>query len=188
MKPTLIAGDTLFVAKWPFLLDHPRTPQRGDVVTFSEAPNRKMQTATSIKRILGLPGDSIGIKNGYTILNGKELTRTPTPMESCPQETLPGGATYQICLESPVMDDFGPEQVPDGHVFMSGDLRSQPEIVGGNKNRKIASFVPLNAIKGKALWIGLSIGSGKKTNSSFLKIPNFGMPNFNFDRMFRRIQ
>jgi signal peptidase I len=88
MLPTLYIGDYLTVAKWPYgysrysfpfglpaiggrILGH--LPKRGDVVVF----RHPMENSDLIKRVIGLPGDTIEVREGAVILNGRPLTRKP---------------------------------------------------------------------------------------------------------------
>ena len=94
MLPTLYIGDYLLVAKWPYgysrnsfpfrfpvfegrIFNH--LPKRGDVVVFRHPG----EDADLIKRVIGLPGDSVAVRNGQLILNGKPVPRrkiAPYPM------------------------------------------------------------------------------------------------------------
>lgn len=86
MLPTLYIGDYLVVAKWPygfsrysFLFEFPsfsgrilaHLPRRGDVVVF----RHPTENADLIKRVIGVPGDTIALSNGQLILNGKAVAR-----------------------------------------------------------------------------------------------------------------
>ena len=90
MLPTLYIGDYLVVAKWPygysrysFPFGFPafngrifeQLPKRGDVVVF----RRPSENADLIKRVIGLPGDTIEVSNGQVILNGTAVPRQPLP-------------------------------------------------------------------------------------------------------------
>jgi signal peptidase I len=95
MLPTLYIGDYLFVAKWPYgysrysfpfgippisgrVLSH--LPERGDIVVF-RPPGDEM--GDFIKRVIGLPGDTVELRDGRLILNGRPVQRTGTrPLES----------------------------------------------------------------------------------------------------------
>jgi len=90
MLPTLYIGDYIAVAKWPygysrfsFPFGFPgfegrflaALPKRGDVVVFRH-PN---EDADLIKRVIGLPGDTVAVRNGRLILNGRSVPRQPLP-------------------------------------------------------------------------------------------------------------
>jgi signal peptidase I len=180
MHPTLEPGDTIFVAKWPLGFD--RKVDRGDVVVFASPaePDRDY-----IKRILGLPGDTVEVRKGRVSLNGKEL---PTPGAkrdaACATEEYPaasgGTRSHEVCWEPPLNEDFGPEKVPDGSVFVLGDLRSTGP--ADAHKRRTWGIVPIAAIKGRAKWIWLSVEP---------RVPGMSgvrFPNFRFERMFRRIE
>jgi signal peptidase I len=95
MLPTLYIGDYLIVAKWPFgyseysfpftvppfhgrILSH--VPARGDVVVF----RHPTENADLIKRVIGLPGDTVELRSGQLILNGKPVRRQALPPYSLP--------------------------------------------------------------------------------------------------------
>ena len=95
MLPTLYIGDYLAVAKWPYgysrysfpfgfpgvggrVFEH--LPSRGDVVVF----RHPSEDADLIKRVIGLPGDTIQIRNGALILNGRRVPREHLPPYSIP--------------------------------------------------------------------------------------------------------
>jgi signal peptidase I len=95
MLPTLYIGDYLLVAKWPygysrysFLFGFPsfdarlfgRLPKRGDVVVF----RHPIEGTDLIKRVIGLPGDTVAVRNGELILNG-----LPVPSRELPPFALP---------------------------------------------------------------------------------------------------
>jgi signal peptidase I len=107
MLPTLYIGDYLIVAKWPygysrhsFLFGVPsfdgklfaRLPKRGDVVVF----HHPSEDADLIKRVIGLPGDTIEVRGGALILNGKAVARQTLPpfgmpiSENSPCRVAPG--------------------------------------------------------------------------------------------------
>ncbi|TIT77688.1 MAG: signal peptidase I, partial [Mesorhizobium sp.] len=118
MRPTLLEGDYLFVTKWsygysryslPFGPDifsgrvWSSEPKRGDVVVFKFPPDPSIDY---IKRVVGLPGDKIQVKDGQVFINGvgvprvktgqidnPDITEEPQPIDVY-RETLPNGVSY----------------------------------------------------------------------------------------------
>ena len=185
MKPTLEAGDTIFVSKstynWRWLskirLGSSSTtlPKRGDVVIFSTSsePGRDF-----IKRVIGLPGDSVEIRESRVTLNGTPLKTTIKGDTTCGTETLPEGKTFGTCWEPPAIENFGPETIPPDSIFVLCDLRSSATEQGKTKTWRV---IPVSALKGQALWVWLSVDPG-----SFEQTGIF--PQIRFQRMFRRIE
>jgi signal peptidase I len=155
MLPGLLVGDYLFVSKfsygysrysfpWSPNLFSGRilggTPQRGDVVVFRLPSDPKVDY---IKRVIGLPGDSVQVKEGRLYINGKIVERRRERQANVFErdeatgrfgevvyqvytETLPGGRSYLIYEQSDNYfgSDNTPEYiVPPGHYFMMGDNR-----------------------------------------------------------------
>lgn len=121
---------------------------------------------TYIKRIVGLPGDTIELRNNALYLNGAEVARTgPTVGDtssyrggrlpaSMYRETLPnGGPSYTTRV---LFDDenFGPVTVPEGHFFGMGDNRDE------SSDSRCWGFVPLGNIKGHAKFVLFSVKDG----------------------------
>src|SRR3546814_9298215 len=88
MQPRLLIGDYLLVAKWPYGYSRyslpfslplipgrimPHTPERGDVVVFKAPPHQRQDY---IKRVIGLPGDLVQVKDGTVYLNGRSEEHT----------------------------------------------------------------------------------------------------------------
>ena len=149
MVPTLLIGDYLFVAKFsygysryslPFGLPlipgriFFSPPKRGDVVVFKLPRDPSIDY---IKRVIGLPGDRIQMKNGILTINDKPVTREPTEECEIPAEdaggtlfqryweTLPGGVRHCIyeINDNFSLDNTGVFVVPPDHYFMMGDNR-----------------------------------------------------------------
>ncbi|MEK6705798.1 MAG: signal peptidase I [Bdellovibrionota bacterium] len=185
MKPTLEAGDLIFVAKASFGFHVPwlntvfgkaRKPQRGEVVVFSPQGEPKQNY---IKRVIALGGETVQVSKGHISLNGIPLQADLAKNAVCGMETLTKNKSYQVCWEPPLIEDFGPAIVPEESVFVIGDFRSMPDEY--KKRSSTWGIVPLSSLNGSALWIWLSIepDSLEKMGGWF--------PRFRFERMFRRI-
>jgi len=179
MIPTLQIGDYLFVSKYSYgysrhslPLSPPifngrifgAEPKRGDVVVFKVPIDNRTDF---IKRLVGLPGDTIQMKDGILYINGTAVPRARVEdfvgrdemgnVSRIPQyqETLPNGVSYitQDLFERSMLDNTGLYIVPAGHYFMLGDNRDNsndsrvPEAVG---------YVPYENLVGKAQFIFFS--------------------------------
>lgn len=108
-------------------------PRRGDVIVFIHPRSGE----TMIKRLIGLPGDVIQLRNGALFINGEAAQTSPAELmvrRAYPgaqewtqraEETLPDGVAHAVHSLTPVgdFDNFGPYRVPDGHLFFMGDNR-----------------------------------------------------------------
>jgi len=177
MLPSLLVGDYLFVSKFSYgyskhsLPYSPNImegriwasePERGDVAVFKYPPN---PTIDYIKRVIGLPGDKIQMKNGVLHINGvavkKELTNETYTDDTSGEgpypiyiETLPNGVSYKTLDINPngISDNTRVYEVPEGHYFMMGDNRDNSV-----DSRSRAGFVPFENFVGKAVVMFFSI-------------------------------
>jgi len=146
MLPNLLVGDYLFVSKYsygysryslPFspniIKDRvfTRLPERGDVVVF-RLPNDT--DVDYIKRVIGLPGDKIQIKNGLIYINDEQVSitnyndnykyHTQYNKNTLKNEILDGKSHLVLDLETGSLgDNTGIYRVPNDHYFMMGDNR-----------------------------------------------------------------
>jgi len=166
-------GDYLFVSKlsygysrysFPFGINlfsgriFAAEPRRGDVVVFKLPRDN---STDYIKRVIGLPGDEIRVKNGVLSIDGKAIpkvrngefvTREDDGFERrVPtfEETLPNGVKYTVLDSEPhgPFDNVGPYEVPPGHYFMMGDNRDN-----STDSRALwgVGYVPFENLVGRA--------------------------------------
>jgi signal peptidase I len=146
MKPNLLVGDHLLVNKFIFsptvsplerALLPMREVRRGDIIVFKfpEEPERDF-----IKRTIGLPGETLELKNQTVFINGQALTE-PYAHYLFP----PAGDTPADGFD--LRRKFGPVTIPDGHYFMMGDNRDD------SQDSRFWGFLPQSYIKGRALFI-----------------------------------
>jgi len=148
MEPTLLIGDRIFVSKYtygyskhsfpfspPFFKKRifGKIPNYGDLVVFkTPADNR----TDYIKRLIGMPGDTIEFQDGNLLLNKNPILRTKvdsnfkircgtfSPNVIAYKETLPNGKEYiAVYNEKGTMQNKGPFKVPIDHFFFLGDNR-----------------------------------------------------------------
>ena len=204
MKSNLLIGDYLFVSKYsygysrysfPFGLPlfsgrilAAGEPQRGDVVVFRFPPKPRIDY---IKRLIGLPGDTVQMKEGIVYLNGKALERhfvddfsdnENNMVRAIPRftETLPDGKVITILKEKKGTDTANntPEfVVPEGKYFMMGDNRDN-----SRDSRFEVGFVPAENLVGKAeiIWFSTD-GSAQYLN------PISWFTALRTDRFFKRV-
>ena len=138
--PVLVDG----VSMMPTLKDHSRMivnkiiykihqPKRFDIVVFHATP-----TKDYIKRVIGLPGDTVEYKNDVLYINGKPY-KEPY-LNQYKKETTDGPLTEDFNLEEVI----GRKTVPKGEVFVLGDNRRV------SKDSRIIGAVPMDKILGKA--------------------------------------
>jgi len=192
LYPTLKVGDYLFVSKLSYgygrysfnfslgLFGHeivscckldfpgrivlPDDPKRGDVAVF------KLPTDTNIdyiKRVIGLPGDRIQMRDGVLYINGQAVKKEriadfedlsePGLQAPVPQflETLPNGVQYHVLDTEPegASDNTDEYVVPAGHYFMMGDNRDNSQ---DSRYPKVG-YVPLENFVGRADIIFFSV-------------------------------
>ncbi len=168
MLPRLLDGDYLLAAKWPYGFSKysmpfslpvipgrifASQPERGDVVIFKAPP---LNDTDYIKRVIGVPGDTVQMVGGVIHLNGKPVQKDKiadfivpvspnTPCASIQfedrtgdgtlfcrypryRETLPGGRSYEVLdLGLTPQDDTAPVVVPEDHIFLMGDNRDNSQ-------------------------------------------------------------
>ncbi|ALE04000.1 signal peptidase I [Bartonella ancashensis] len=181
MRPTLLVGDYLFVSKYsygysrfsfPFSLPlfkgrvWASQPERGDVLVFRLPSNTDIDY---IKRVVGLPGDRIQMRQGVLYVNDKAVLRQFIGQISDPditeldrpvdvyRETMPNGIRYDTLSLGyfPQVDNTRVFEVPPGHYFMIGDNRHNSD-----DSRLSVGYVPEENLVGRANLIFFSISNG----------------------------
>lgn len=180
MLPTLHIGDFILVNKFAYgvrlPVSHTRiietgTPQRGDVMVFRFPQNPKIDY---IKRVIGLPGDTIGYFDKTVHVNGKPVTMTAAPRDGSLKESVPatvtlfreqlGDVAYDI-FHDPRGRPFEKEFiVPAGEYFMMGDNRDH------SNDSRYWGTVPEANLVGKAFRIWMSWDNGVVWNRMGNKI------------------
>lgn len=178
MIPTLFIGDHIFVNKFaygfkipfteffldnPIYMTSPKVPARGDVIVFKYPRDPSINY---IKRVVGLPGDVITIREKVLYINDKPIKIEPLVDKgleegiendddkrvlSLYKENLEGvehSVLYN--MNSLLNSDYGPVQVPEGKLLALGDNRDR------SSDSRIWGFVPLEYVKGKAMFVWLN--------------------------------
>ena len=205
MEPTLLVGDRLFVSKFAygyskhsFPFSPPiykkriffEQPERGDLVVFKTPSDNRTDY---IKRLIGMPGDTLQFINGDIYLNKKKIKRKKIvekinircgkinlPVKIY-EETLPNGVKYKAVYNSAgTLQNTDEYIVPDNHYFLLGDNRDCSK-----DSRFLSEVGYVNNINlvGKAQLIFFSNDTLK---SSVLKFWNWG-DTFRVTRMFKKL-
>jgi len=133
MMPTLNDKDRMIVNKIGYVVGE---PERFDIIVF-HAPEEK----DYIKRIIGLPGDTIEYKNDILYVNGEPVDEPYLDefKEEYKEQNLDGTLTESFTLA----DKLGQETVPEGHLFVMGDNRRE------SKDSRHIGFVSMDDVIGK---------------------------------------
>jgi signal peptidase I len=151
MENNLLIGDHLLVNKFVFAptlgrLENALLPidpiRRGDIIVFKypEEPERDF-----IKRVIGLPGETLELKKKRVYINGTMLDE-PYVHYLVPPDEDNGAGEFDVRVQ------YGPATVPEGHYFMMGDNRDN------SQDSRYWGFMPQQYIKGRALFVYFSFG------------------------------
>ena len=130
METTIPTKSLLVGWRLPYVVSDP-LPERGDIVTFW---NEEMERVL-VKRVIGLPGETVSIKDGFVYIDGKKLDEDYLPVSGITQ-------SEETAFE-----------VPEGHIFLMGDNRT------GSQDSRFWNdpYIPLDQIQGRML-LAISIG------------------------------
>ncbi|MFZ4713013.1 MAG: signal peptidase I [Bacteriovoracaceae bacterium] len=180
MIPTLMIGDFILVNKFaygfkipfsdwfsdPIYVNGPAEPIRGDVIVFKYP---KDPSINYIKRVIGIPGDTLEIKNKIVFINGipqegkefdgKEIMEDMDEnfkkynFKFYKMKTGTHDHTIQINEDNAINDNYYPITIPKGQFFVMGDNRDF------SADSRYWKFVPMEYIKGRAVavWFSLTI-------------------------------
>ncbi len=169
MRPTILEGDRIYVNKLSFGLRLPFTmtwlarwdePRRGDIATFASPADG----VRLVKRVIGVPGDVIELRNNTLYVNGEraETSVTSTGMQPLGRGSVPAtlarehisGRDHAIEIlpnQPSPMASFGPMRVPEGRYFMMGDNRDM------SNDSRFIGMVPLDSFYGRCSGVALSL-------------------------------
>ncbi len=206
MKPTLEVGDYLFVYKPAYgfsrfsfplgmapiegrVWSGEKEPRRGDVIVFKLPTNTRIDY---IKRIVGMPGDTVQVIGGKLYINRQLVPRDPVGLKRVEDggtittmmeyiETLPGGIMHRIYEESDdgPLDNTEEYVVPDGHYFAMGDNRDNSQ---DSRVLSHVGYIPLENIVGRASFLFFST-NGHAHLAEFWKWPW----TVRYERLFQKI-
>jgi len=174
MKPTIVEGDRIFTNKLAYGLKLPYTtlpianwdnPKRGDIVVFNSPADGKCL----VKRVVGIPGDRIALRNNQLFINDEELryeflgegsSGTAQSSEKFGHEfyteDLAGHKHTMMTLpDQPSIRTFPTVIVPEGHYFMMGDNRDN------SADSRYFGFVERKRILGRASAVIISLDLGR---------------------------
>ena len=168
MRPNLLEGDVVLVNRLAYdvklpltdvIIAHLADPKRGDIVTFTSPREDKRL----IKRVIGLPGDRIEMRNEVLFINGKAADYSARELL---QEPFENGGTIAAMRVTETFDQnkrrvqllagvaarntFGPLVVPEGQYLMLGDNRDN------SADSRYFGFVPRHLLIGQAKRILVS--------------------------------
>ncbi|WP_062057427.1 signal peptidase I [Cellvibrio sp. OA-2007] len=156
MKPTLIEGDRIGLNKMAYDLRIPFThislykiadPARGEIAVFDS----KVADKRLVKRVIGVPGDTIAMRDNHLIINGKALSYTAATngdwLEQLPEQTH----IVRLDPNAQGYANFDPVTVPEGHYLMLGDNRDN------SADSRMIGFVPRSEFVGRSRSVVMSL-------------------------------
>ncbi len=138
MYPTLQVGDRIIVNKLSYDL---HSIHRGDIVVFARPPLEDQEYSDLVKRVIGLPGETISSEGGRVYINGKRLNEPWLPAgQDSYTGALPGDPHPQFNLPGPI-------KIPAGEYYVMGDNRTDSE------DSRFFGPIPKSLIVGRAVSV-----------------------------------
>ena len=176
MNPTLVEGDRILVDKMAYGLRVPFTttrltrgedPRRGDIVIFASPEDG----VTLVKRVIGLPGDTVAMNEERLLVNGAAADYVPAhdvADKDLLQSTREQDHAYlteqlanrphaiMVLPQRPAMRSFGPVRVPQDQYLVLGDSRDN------SKDSRYIGFVPRASIVGRVSRVAYSLDPDRR--------------------------
>ena len=146
MVPTLEVGDRIMVNKLSYDL---HGVHRGDIVVFKRPPLEDQNFPDLVKRVIGLPGETISTQDGHVYIDGNRLSEPWLPS---------GPSSYTGALPDDQHEQFnmpGPVTIPTGDYFVMGDNRTDSE------DSRFFGPIPKSLIVGRALAVVWPLSQAK---------------------------
>jgi signal peptidase I len=191
MMPTLMAGDFVFAYKLPYGVPVPfsaekigvEMPKRGDVVVFRLPGN---ESVNYVKRVVGLPGERIELRNKKLFINDVESQYEPITNEQLgkfpgqeyhvvSKEDFAGSTHFVMTRQDDEAGFYGPVIVKPGHIFVLGDNRDSSD------DSRYWGQVPIKNLEGKVLVIWMSLDWLERWASDRI-------PSIRWERIFKSIE
>jgi signal peptidase I len=155
MIPTILEGDVITINKAAYDIRVPFThisllktnePVRGDIVVFDS----KVSDKRLVKRLIGLPGDIIAMKNNQLIINGKPVQYEIIDDDLVEHLDKKSHKIYLLENADPTYQSFAEVKVPEGYYLMLGDSRDN------SVDSRFIGFVPRKELVGRAGGVAIS--------------------------------
>ncbi|MBU2713503.1 signal peptidase I [Zooshikella harenae] len=161
MKPTILEGDRILVNKMAYDIRIPFTnislvkrsdPIRGDIIIFDSSVSNKRL----VKRVVGIPGDSVALINNELYINGEKLSYqedfTPSHITTVKTENIMGVKhSIRIDNSGSALSSFPPVLVPKHQYLVLGDNRDN------SADSRVIGFIPRDEIVGRARSVVMSL-------------------------------
>jgi len=133
MEDTIRTGDRLVAFRLSYLFND---PQRYDIVVFNRPETRRLY----VKRVLGLPGESLIILDGHVYINGSNISQR--------YDFVKGSIQGNFGVINEVTGALEPYIIPEGHFFVLGDYR----VNSGDSRYWDEAYIPRGQILGRAVF------------------------------------